>query len=131
MIRAGYFRKLASGTYTYLVLGVRSLRKIEQIIREEMDAAGAQEIDMPFVQPVELWDQTGRRTDYGETLGQFTDRHGRGNALAPTAEEIVTNLVAQEVSSYKQLPLNLYQIKMKYRDEFRPRFGALDRKSVV
>ena len=131
MIRAGYFRKLASGTYTYLVLGLRSLRKIEQIVREEMDAAGAQEIDMPFVQPIELWEQTGRRTDYGETLGQFTDRHGRGNALAPTAEEIVTNLVAQEVSSYKQLPLNLYQIKMKYRDEFRPRFGALRSREFI
>ncbi len=131
MIRAGYFRKLASGTYTYLVLGVRSLRKIEQIIREEMDAAGAQEIDMPFVQPIELWEQTGRRTDYGETLGQFTDRHGRANALAPTAEEIVTTLVAQEVSSYKQLPLNLYQIKMKYRDEFRPRFGALRSREFI
>jgi len=131
MIRAGYFRKVASGTYTYLVLGLRSLRKIEQIIREEMDAAGAQEISMPFVQPVELWEQTGRLEDYGETLGQFTDRHGRANALAPTAEETVTSLVAQEVASYKQLPLNLYQIKLKYRDEFRPRFGALRSREFV
>ncbi|MBN1553205.1 MAG: proline--tRNA ligase [Phycisphaerae bacterium] len=131
MIRAGYMRKLASGTYTYLVLGLRSLRKIMQIVREEMDAAGAQEIDMPYVQPMELWEQTGRRTDYGETLGWFTDRHGRQNVLAPTAEEVVTNLVAGEVSSYKQLPLNLYQIKMKYRDEFRPRFGALRSREFI
>jgi prolyl-tRNA synthetase len=131
MIRAGYMRKLASGTYTYLVLGLRSLRKIMQIVREEMDAAGAQEIDMPFVQPMELWEQTGRRTDYGQTLGWFTDRHGRDNVLAPTAEEVVTNLVANEVSSYKQLPLNLYQIKMKYRDEFRPRFGALRSREFI
>lgn len=131
MIRAGYMRKLASGTYTYLLLGLRSLRKIMQIVREEMDAAGAQEIDMPFVQPMELWEQTGRRTDYGETLGWFTDRHGRENVLAPTAEEVVTNLVANEVSSYKQLPVNLYQIKMKYRDEFRPRFGALRSREFI
>ncbi|MBN1942858.1 MAG: proline--tRNA ligase, partial [Phycisphaerae bacterium] len=127
----GYMRKLASGTYTYLLLGLRSLRKIMQIVREEMDAAGAQEIDMPFVQPMELWEQTGRRTDYGETLGWFTDRHGRQNVLAPTAEEVVTNLVANEVSSYKQLPLNLYQIKMKYRDEYRPRFGALRSREFI
>jgi prolyl-tRNA synthetase len=131
MIRAGFMRKLASGTYTYLPLGWRSLRKIMQIIREEMDAAGAQEIDMPFVQPMELWEQTGRKTDYGETLGWFTDRHGRENVLAPTAEEVVTNLVANEVSSYKQLPLNLYQIKMKYRDEFRPRFGAIRSREFI
>lgn len=125
MIRAGFIRKLASGTYTYLPLGLRCLQKIMNIVREEMNAAGAQEIDMPFVQPMELWEQTGRRTDYGATLGWFTDRHGRDNALSPTAEEVVTSLVAAEVSSYKQLPLNLYQIKMKYRDEFRPRFGVL------
>jgi len=125
MIRAGFIRKVASGTYTYLPLGLRCLQKIMSIVREEMNTTGAQEIDMPFVQPMELWEQTGRRTDYGETLGWFTDRHGRDNALSPTAEEVVTSLVAAEVSSYKQLPLNLYQIKMKYRDEFRPRFGVL------
>jgi prolyl-tRNA synthetase len=125
MIRAGFIRKLASGTYTYLPLGLRCIQKIAQIIREEMNAAGAQEIDMPFVQPMELWEQTGRREDYGQTLGWFTDRHGRENVLAPTAEEIVTHLVASEIRSYKQLPVNLYQIKMKYRDEFRPRFGVL------
>ena len=125
MIRAGFIRKLASGTYTYLPLGVRMLRKAEQIVREEMDAAGAQEIIMPIVQPVELWQQTGRDVDYGETMCRFTDRHGRVNVLGPTHEEVVTTLVAGDISSYKQLPVNLYQIQTKYRDEFRPRFGVL------
>ncbi len=125
MIRAGFIRKVASGTYTYLPLGLRMLRKAEQIVREEMNAAGAQEIAMPILQPMELWQKTGRDTDYGETMCRFTDRHGRENVLAPTAEEIVTTLVAGDVRSYKQLPLNLYQIQMKFRDEFRPRFGVL------
>ncbi|HUS46729.1 MAG TPA: proline--tRNA ligase, partial [Phycisphaerae bacterium] len=125
MIRAGFIRKLASGTYTYLPLGWRSLLKIIAIVREEMNAAGAQEILMPVVQPIELWQQTGRDVDYGETLGKFTDRHGRLNVLSPTAEEVVTALAAQEISSYKQLPVNLYQINTKFRDEFRPRFGVL------
>jgi len=125
MIRAGFLRKVASGTYTYLPLGWRSLRKIMQIVREEMDAAGAQEILMPIVQPMELWQQTGRDVDYGETLAHFTDRHGRENVLTPTAEEVVTSLAAAEVRSYKQLPFNLYQINFKFRDEFRPRFGVL------
>jgi prolyl-tRNA synthetase len=125
MIRAGFIRKLASGAYTYLPLGWRCLRKIEAIVREEMNAAGAQEILMPILQPVELWRQTGRDADYGETMFRFTDRHGRENVLARTAEEVVTSLVATEVSSYKQLPLCLYQIGMKFRDEFRPRFGVL------
>ena len=131
MIRAGYVRKVASGTYTYLVLGLRSLRKIMQIVREEMDSAGAQEIRMPVVQPLELWDRTGRSVDYGETLATFTDRHGRGNALAPTAEEVCTHLAAQELKSYKQLPVNLYQIGTKVRDEFRPRFGALRSREFI
>jgi prolyl-tRNA synthetase len=131
MIRAGYVRKVASGTYTYLVLGLRSLRKIMQIVREEMDAAGAQEILMPVVQPLELWDRTGRSVDYGETLATFTDRHGRGNALAPTAEEVCTHLASQELKSYKQLPINLYQIGTKVRDEFRPRFGALRSREFI
>jgi len=131
MIRAGYARKVASGTYTYLVLGLRSLRKIMQIVREEMDAAGAQEILMPVVQPLELWDRTGRSIDYGQTLATFTDRHGRGNALAPTAEEVCTHLASQELKSYKQLPVNLYQIGTKVRDEFRPRFGALRSREFI
>jgi prolyl-tRNA synthetase len=131
MIRAGFFRKLASGTYAYLPAGWRSLRKIMQIVREEMDAAGAQELDLPFIQPMELWEKTGRRSDYGQTLGWFVDRHGRENVLAPTAEEVVTAVAAAEINSYKQLPINLYQIKLKYRDEFRPRFGALRSREFV
>ncbi|MHC4983186.1 MAG: proline--tRNA ligase [Planctomycetota bacterium] len=131
MIRAGYIRKVASGTYTYLLLGWRSLLKIINIVREEMDAAGAQEISMPVVQPIELWQKTGRDVDYGETLGTFQDRHGRVNALCPTAEEVVTYLAAQEISSYKQLPINLYQIGTKFRDEFRPRFGVLRSREFV
>ncbi|MCD4824694.1 MAG: proline--tRNA ligase [Phycisphaerae bacterium] len=131
MIRAGFIRKLASGTYTYLMLGQRSLQKIVQIIREEMNAAGAQDILMPILQPIELWEQTGRRKDYGPTLSCHVDRHGRTSALAPTAEEVVTSLVAAEISSYKQLPINLYQINTKFRDEFRPRFGALRSREFI
>jgi len=125
MIRAGLMRKLASGTYTYLPLGWRTLLKIMAIVREEMNKAGAQEILMPAVQPIELWQRTGRDTDYGETMCRFRDRHGRVNVLAPTAEEVITDVVAGEISSYKQLPINLYQISFKFRDEFRPRFGVL------
>ncbi len=125
MIRAGFIRKLASGTYSYLPLGWRSLLKIVNIVRQEMNAAGAQEISMPIIQPMELWAKTGRDKDYGETMCRFTDRHGREGALAPTAEEVVTSLVAADISSYKQLPINLYQINTKFRDEFRPRFGVL------
>jgi len=125
MIRAGFIRKVASGTYTYLPLGVRMLNKVTAIVRAEMNAAGAQEILMPVVQPMELWEQTGRRADYGETLGWFKDRHGRENVLSPTAEEVVTSLAAGQINSYKQLPITLYQINTKFRDEFRPRFGVL------
>jgi len=131
MIRAGFIRKLASGTYTYLPLGWRMLRKVIEIVRQEMDAAGAQEILMPILQPMELWRQTGRDKDYGPTMCKFEDRHGRINALAPTAEEVVTSLVAAEVSSYKQLPVNLYQINTKFRDEFRPRFGVLRSREFI
>ncbi len=125
MIRAGLMRKLASGTYTYLPLGFKCLQKVIGIVREEMNRAGAQEILMPAVQPIELWQQTGRDVDYGETMAKFEDRHGRINVLAPTAEEVVTSLAAGEISSYKQLPLNIFQISFKFRDEFRPRFGVL------
>lgn len=131
MIRAGYIRKLASGTYSYLPLGWRSLRKIMQIVREEMDAAGAQEISVPILQPIELWQQTGRDVDYGQNLCVLTDRHGRRSALSPTAEEVFTSLVAGEVSSYRQLPINLYQINEKFRDEFRPRFGVLRSREFI
>jgi prolyl-tRNA synthetase len=131
MIRAGYIRKVASGTYLYLLLGWRSLRKIMEIIRQEMDAAGAQEVSAPILQPLDLWHQTRRDEDYGDNLCIFTDRHGRRNALAPTAEEVITSIVAAEVSSYKQLPINLYQINEKFRDEFRPRFGVLRSREFI
>ena len=131
MIRAALMRKLASGTYTYLPAGSRILLKIINIVREEMNRAGAQEIIVPVVQPAELWERTGRDIDYGETLGKFTDRHGRLNVLTPTAEEAVTYLAAGEIKSYKQLPFNLYQINVKYRDEFRPRFGVLRSREFI
>jgi len=131
MIRAGLMRKLASGTYIYLPLGFRCLQKVINIVREEMNRAGAQEILMPAVQPIELWQKTGRDVDYGETLGTFTDRHGRKNVLAPTAEEVVASLAAGEISSYKQLPMNIYQISFKFRDEFRPRFGVLRSREFI
>jgi prolyl-tRNA synthetase len=125
MIRAGFIRKLASGTYTYLPLGWRSLLKIIAIVRAEMNAAGAQEILLPILQPMELWQQTGRDVVYRDILCHFADHHGRENVLAPTAEESVTVLVAGEVSSYRQLPINLYQIHDKFRDEFRPQYGVI------
>jgi prolyl-tRNA synthetase len=131
MIRAGLMRKLASGTYTYLPLGWQVLLKVISIVRSEMNKAGAQEILMPAVQPMELWQQTGRNVDYGPTMAHFTDRHGRENVLAPTAEEVVTSTAAGEINSYKQLPINLYQISFKFRDEFRPRFGVLRSREFI
>ena len=131
MIRAGLCRKVASGTYTYLPLGWRSLLKIIAIVREEMNKAGAQEILVPSMQPLELWDRTGRSADYGPTMFRFEDRHGRMNVLGPTAEEVFTTLIAGEVKSYKQLPSNIYQISSKYRDEFRPRFGAIRSREFI
>ena len=131
MIRAALCRKVASGTYTYLPLGWRSLLKVIAIVREEMDKAGAQEILVPCMQPAELWDKTGRSTDYGPTLFRFTDRHGRESVLEPTAEEVVTTLAAGEINSYKQLPINLYQISPKFRDEFRPRFGVIRSREFI
>jgi prolyl-tRNA synthetase len=131
MIRAGLIRKVASGTYTYLPLGWRSLLKVIAIVREEMDKAGAQEILVPSMQPKELWDRTGRSTDYGPTMFSLEDRHGRMNVLGPTAEEVFTTLVAGEIKSYKQLPINLYQISPKFRDEFRPRFGPVRSREFI
>ena len=131
MLRAGIFRKLASGTYTYLPFGWRCLLKVINIVREEMNKSGAQEILMPSVQPIELWKQTGRDVDYGPTMARFEDRHGRENVLAPTAEEVVTSIAAGEINSYKQLPINLYQISFKFRDEFRPRFGVLRSREFI
>jgi prolyl-tRNA synthetase len=131
MLRAGLMRKVASGTYTYLPLGWRSLLKVINIVREEMNRSGAQEILMPAVQPIELWQKTGRDVDYGQTLATFTDRHGRQNVLAPTAEEVVTSIAANEINSYKQLPMNIYQISFKFRDEFRPRFGPIRSREFI
>jgi prolyl-tRNA synthetase len=131
MIRAGLARKVASGTYTYLPLGWRTLKKIIDIVREEMNRAGAQEIMVPCLQPLELWQQTGRSEDYGETMFRVKDRHERWNVLGPTAEEVFTSLAASEINSYKQLPVNLYQITPKFRDEFRPRFGALRSREFI
>ncbi len=125
MLRAGMIRKAAGGLYTYLPLAWRTIRKIEQIIREEMDAAGGQEIAMPIVQPSELWKETGRWEVYGDEMFRLNDRHGREFCLGPTHEEMVTSIVRDEVRSYKQLPLMLYQIQNKYRDEIRPRFGLM------
>jgi prolyl-tRNA synthetase len=131
MIRAGLIRKVASGTYTYLPLGWRSLLKVIGIVREEMNKAGAQEILAPSMHPKELWDKTGRSTDYGPTMFCLEDRHGRMNVLGPTAEEVFTSMVAGEIKSYKQLPVNLYQISPKFRDEFRPRFGAIRSREFI
>ena len=125
LLRAGYIRKVGSGIYDYLPLGWRSLQKAMAIVRQEMDAAGAVELMLPVLQPIELWERTGRRTDYGPNLFVVKDRHGREQALGPTHEEIITELVAAYVESYKDLPLTLYQIQTKFRDEFRPRFGVL------
>lgn len=125
MLRAGMIRKLASGLYTWLPTGLRVLRKVENIIRQEIDNAGAIETLMPVVQPFELWEETGRSEKMGPELLRFTDRHSRPFVLSPTAEEVITSLVRGEVSSYKQLPLNLYQIQTKFRDERRPRFGVM------
>jgi len=131
MIRAGLMRKVASGTYIYLPLGWRSLLKVIAIVREEMNRAGAQEILVPCLQPIELWQQTGRDIDYGPTIFRLEDRHGRKNVLGPTAEEVVTYLAANEIKSYKQLPINLYQISQKFRDEFRPRFGPVRSREFI
>jgi prolyl-tRNA synthetase len=125
MLRAGLIRKLTSGVYSYLPLGYRVIRNFEQIVRDEMNRAGAQEIFMPTVQPAELWQESGRWTHYGKELLRFRDRHDRECCLGPTHEEVVTDLVRNEVKSYRQLPVNLYQIQTKFRDEIRPRFGVM------
>jgi prolyl-tRNA synthetase len=125
MLRAGLIRKLSAGAYTYLPLGHRALQKAMRIVREEMDAAGAIEILMPVIQPIELWEESGRYKDYGPMLMQLEDRAGRRTALGPTHEEVVTDLMRNHISSYRQLPITLYQIQTKFRDEIRPRFGVL------
>lgn len=131
MIRAGMIRPLANGLYTWLPLGLRVLRKVERIIREEMDKSGALEVTMPVVQPSELWQETGRFDKYGKELLRFKDRHDRDFVLGPTHEEVITDLVRREVKSYKQLPINLYQIQTKFRDEIRPRFGVMRSREFI
>ncbi len=125
LLRAGMIRKLASGIYDYLPLGLRVLRKVEAIVREEMNRAGAQEVLLPAVQPAELWQESGRWQVYGKELLRFRDRHDRDYCFGPTHEEVITDLVRRDVHSYRQLPLNLYQIQTKFRDEIRPRFGLI------
>ncbi len=125
MLRAGLIRKLASGLYTWLPLGLRVLRKVEAIVRDEMDKSGAQELSMPVMQPAELWQESGRWEQYGPELLRIRDRHQRDFCLGPTHEEVITDLVRNEIKSYKQLPINLYQIQTKVRDEIRPRFGIM------
>ncbi|WP_137886608.1 proline--tRNA ligase [Pseudomonas sp. 2FE] len=125
MLRAGMIRKLASGLYTWLPMGLRVLRKVEAVVREEMNAAGALEVLMPLVQPAELWQESGRWEQYGPELLRLKDRHGREFCAGPTHEEVITDLMRNELSSYKQLPINLYQIQTKFRDEIRPRFGLM------
>ena len=131
MIRAGMIRKLAAGIYNYLPLGLRSIRKVENIVRDEMNHAGAVELLMPFVLPAELWKESGRREKYGKELLRFKDRADRDFCMGPTHEEIITDIVRKEFRSYKQLPVNFYQIQAKFRDEIRPRFGVMRAREFI
>lgn len=131
MLRAGMIRRVASGIYTWLPLGLKVVRKVENIVREEMDAAGAQEVSMPVVQPAELWEESGRWEQYGPELLRMHDRHQREFCLGPTHEEIITLMARNEIRSYKQLPANFYQIQTKFRDEVRPRFGVMRSREFI
>ncbi len=131
LLRAGYIRRVTSGVYDYLPLGLRVLRKIEAVVRDEMNRAGAQELLMPMVQPCELWKKSERMEKYGPELLRFKDRHGHESCLGPTHEEVICDLVSRELRSYKQLPMNLYQIQNKFRDEIRPRFGLMRGREFV
>jgi prolyl-tRNA synthetase len=131
MLRAGMIRKLAAGLYTWLPMGLRTLRKVERIVREEMDKSGAQEVLMPAVQPAELWQESGRWTQYGGELLRMNDRHGREFCFGPTHEEVITDLIRNELKSYKELPANFYQIQTKFRDERRPRFGIMRAREFI
>ena len=125
MIRAGMIKKLAAGVYTYMPMGLRTIRKIETIIREEMNGAGAIELLLPMVQPAELWQESGRWEKYGDELMRIKDRHDRDFVIQPTSEEVITDFARSEIKSWRQLPVNLYQIQTKFRDERRPRFGVM------
>ncbi|WP_017366319.1 proline--tRNA ligase [Methylococcus capsulatus] len=131
MLRAGLIRKLAAGLYTWLPLGLKVLRRVERVVREEMDRAGALEVLMPVVQPAELWQESGRWEQYGPELARLHDRHDRAFCLGPTHEEIITDLARNELKSYRQLPVNFYQIQTKFRDEIRPRFGVMRAREFV
>ncbi|GGE60724.1 proline--tRNA ligase [Streptosporangium jomthongense] len=131
MLRAGMIRKLAAGLYTWLPMGLRTLRKVERIVREEMDKSGAQEVLMPAIQPAELWQESGRWTQYGGELLRMNDRHGREFCFGPTHEEVITDLIRNELKSYKELPANFYQIQTKFRDERRPRFGVMRAREFI
>ncbi|KPQ21623.1 proline--tRNA ligase [Halomonas sp. HL-93] len=131
MLRAGMIRRLTSGLYTWLPMGLRTLRKVETIVREEMNRAGAQEVLMPAVQPAELWQESGRWEQYGPELLRLKDRHARDYCVGPTHEEVITDLVRKEIASYKQLPVNFYQIQTKFRDEIRPRFGVMRSREFI
>lgn len=131
MLRAGMIRKLASGLYDWLPTGVRVLRKVENIVREEMENAGSIEVSLPVVQPADLWQESGRWEQYGPELLRFADRGERPFVLGPTHEEVITDLVRNEITSYKQLPLNLFQIQTKFRDEVRPRFGIMRSREFI
>jgi len=131
MLRAGMIRKVAAGLYSWLPLGLRTLRKVERIVREEMDAAGAQEVLMPAIQPAELWQESGRWEQYGPELLRVNDRHNREFCVGPTHEEVITDLIRREIKSYKQLPANFYQIQTKFRDEIRPRFGVMRSREFI
>lgn len=131
MLRAGMIRKLAAGLYTWLPMGLRTLRKVERIVREEMDRSGAQEVLMPAVQPAELWQESGRWEQYGGELLRMNDRHGREFCFGPTHEEVITDLIRNELKSYKELPANFYQIQTKFRDERRPRFGVMRAREFI
>jgi len=131
MLRAGLIRKLSSGLYTWLPMGLRTLRKVENIIRQEMSDAGAQEVSMPVVQPAELWEESGRWQQYGPELLRLVDRHSNAFCLGPTHEEVITELARGTLSSYKQLPANFYQIQTKFRDEIRPRFGVMRSREFI
>jgi len=131
MLRTGIIRKLSAGLYTWLPLGLRILRKAEAIVREEMNQAGGLEVLMPSVQPAELWQESGRWEQYGPELLRMHDRHHREFCYGPTHEEVITDLVRKQIRSYKELPLNLYQIQTKFRDEIRPRFGIMRSREFI
>src|SRR5882762_9813710 len=131
MMRAGMIRRVAGGIYSYLPIGLRSIRKVERIVREEMNRAGALELLMPVIQPAELWQESGRWSKYGPELLRLKDRHERDFVVQPTSEEVITDIARKELRSYRQLPINFYHIQTKFRDEVRPRFGVMRSREFI